>query len=275
MYALSRPPNFGSYPTTRDSASEKLSDDDMPADAPLPPARERRPVIACIPHWCVSYMHVVSGCLHVASGDDKLLCGRKLSDRYFKTDELDMGRPHCKQCWAHTARWRSKRLFFLFLWGLFGLALSPSPLVRGPVLVSVRGAPPSPVFPSAVSIWVSCLLLSLCPAAGTMASLVDSKAEFSRRAKELLGDSAVPNLLAESIDTFATLAYAVADQPNHIYEAKLEALAKKVWSPSAPTLGQTGALKRLSFEGLMFSLQLKNRGDERHGRDLLPLPPAV
>ena len=46
-----------------------------------------------------------------------------------------------------------------------------------------------------------------------MASLVDSKAEFSRRAKEFLGDSAVPNLLAGSIDTFATLAYAVADQP--------------------------------------------------------------
>ncbi|CAE7479428.1 URC1, partial [Symbiodinium pilosum] len=34
----------------RDSASEKLSDDDMPADAPLLAARERRPVIACIPH---------------------------------------------------------------------------------------------------------------------------------------------------------------------------------------------------------------------------------
>ena len=77
----------------------------MPADAPLLAARERRPVIACIPHWCVSYMHVVSSCLHVASGDDKLLCGRKLSDRYFKTDvvELDMGRPHCKQCWAHSS----------------------------------------------------------------------------------------------------------------------------------------------------------------------------
>ena len=95
-----------------------------------------------------------------------------------------------------------------------------------------------------------------------MTSLVDSKAEFSWRAKELLGDSAVPNLLAESIDTFAALAYAVADQPNRIDEAKLEALAKKVWSPNAPTLGQTGALKRLSFEGLTFSLQdLKNRGD--------------
>ena len=36
----------------------------------------------------------------------------------------------------------------------------------------------------------------------------------------------MPNLLAESIDTFAALAYAVADQPNHIDEAKLEALAK-------------------------------------------------
>ena len=95
-----------------------------------------------------------------------------------------------------------------------------------------------------------------------MASLVDSKAEFARRAKDLIGDSAVPKLLAESIDTFATLAYAVADQPNHIDETKLDALSKKVWAPDSPTLGQIGALRRLSFEGLTFSLQdLKNRGD--------------
>ena len=90
---------------TEDSASERLSDEDIPPDPPLPATRERRPAIALLPRWCVSYMHVVSGCLHVASGDDKLLCGRKLSDRYFKTDvvELDMGRPHCKQCWSHTS----------------------------------------------------------------------------------------------------------------------------------------------------------------------------
>ena len=95
-----------------------------------------------------------------------------------------------------------------------------------------------------------------------MASLVDSKAEFERRAKDLVGDAAVTKLLAESIDTFATLAYAVADQPNHIDDGKLDALSKKLWSPNVPTLGQVGALRRLSFEGLTFSLQdLKNRGD--------------
>ena len=90
---------------TEDSASERLSDEDIPPDPPLPATRERRPAIARLPPRCVSYMHVVSGCLHVANGDEKLLCGRKLSDRYFKTDvvELDVGRPHCKQCWSHTS----------------------------------------------------------------------------------------------------------------------------------------------------------------------------
>ena len=107
-----------------------------------------------------------------------------------------------------------------------------------------------------------------------MASLVDSKAEFERRAKELLGDAAVPKLLGESIGTFATLAYAVADQPNHIDEAKLDALSKKVWTPDAPTLGQAGALRRLSFEGLTFSRSLqdlKNRGDPE-ASSVKPLP---
>ena len=90
---------------TEDSASERLSDDEIPPDPPLPATRERRPAIAHLPYWRISYMHVVSGCLHVASGGEKLLCGRKLSDRYFKTEivELDMGRPHCKPCWSHTS----------------------------------------------------------------------------------------------------------------------------------------------------------------------------
>ena len=92
-----------------------------------------------------------------------------------------------------------------------------------------------------------------------MASLVDSKAEFERRAKELLGDACVPKLQKVNIESFTTLAYAVADQPNHIDEKKL-ALAQKLFAPDVPTLGQTGALKRLCFEGLTFSLQdLKNR----------------
>ena len=95
-----------------------------------------------------------------------------------------------------------------------------------------------------------------------MASLVDSKAEFTRRAKELLGETFFPNIVAETIESFATLAFSVADQPNHIDDAKLDALAKKVFKTQTPTLGQSGALRRLAFEGLAFSLQdLKNRGD--------------
>ena len=37
--------------------------------------------------------------------EERLLCGRKMSDRYIKTDivELDEGRPHCRQCWTHTS----------------------------------------------------------------------------------------------------------------------------------------------------------------------------
>ena len=74
------------------------------------------------------------------------------------------------------------------------------------------------------------------PWSGDMASLVDSKAEFSRRAKELLGETFFPNIVAENIESFATLAFSVADQPNHIDDGKLA--------------------------GLAFSLQdLKNRGD--------------
>ena len=97
---------------------------------------------------------------------------------------------------------------------------------------------------------------------GTMASLVDSKAEFTRRAKELLGETFFPNIVAETIESFATLAFSVADQPNHIDDAKLDALAKKVFKTQTPTLGQSGSLRRLAFEGLAFSLQdLKNRGD--------------
>ena len=107
-----------------------------------------------------------------------------------------------------------------------------------------------------------------------MASLVDSKAEFERRTKELLGEASVPKMQKENIESFATLAYAVADQPNHIDEKKLDALAQKLFAPDAPTLGQTGALKRLCFEGLTFSLQdLKNRGDPE-GSSVKPLPAA-
>ena len=39
----------------------------------------------------------------------------------------------------------------------------------------------------------------------------------------------------ENIESFATLAYAVADQPNHIDEKKLDALAQKLFAPDAPT----------------------------------------
>ena len=100
------------------------------------------------------------------------------------------------------------------------------------------------------------------PWSGNMASLVDSKAEFTRRAKELLGETFFPNIVAENIESFATLAFSVADQPNHIDDGKLADLAKKVFKNHNPTLGQTGSLRRLAFEGLAFSLQdLKNRGD--------------
>ena len=114
-----------------------------------------------------------------------------------------------------------------------------------------------PVFPFSLP-----PLLVIPNLSGTMASLVDSTAEFSRRAKELLGETFFPNIVAETIESFATLAFSVADQPNHIDDAKLDALAKKVFKTQTLTLGQSGSLRRLAFEGLAFSLQdLKNRGD--------------
>ena len=80
--------------------------------------------------------------------------------------------------------------------------------------------------------------------------------------RRLLGETFFPSIVAENIESFATLAFSVADQPNHIDDGKLADLAKKVFKNQSPTLGQTGFLRRLAFEGLAFSLQdLKNRGD--------------
>ena len=90
---------------TDDSASDRVSEEDLAPDLSLPATRARRSVIAALPYWCVTYMHAMSGCLHVGNSEERLLCGRKMSDRYIKTDivELDEGRPHCRQCWTHTS----------------------------------------------------------------------------------------------------------------------------------------------------------------------------
>ena len=64
----------------------------------------------------------------------------------------------------------------------------------------------------------------------------------------------------------------LSDQPNHIDDSKLEDLAKKIFPAPGPTLGHAGALRRLAFEGLAFSLQdLKDRGDpEASSKKYLP-----
>ena len=92
---------------TTDSESDRLSEEDMPTDPPLPGNRARREAVAALPPWCQSFMHAVSGCLHVQGVEmrNRLLCGRTLSDRYVTSDvvELEEGRPHCKQCWTHSS----------------------------------------------------------------------------------------------------------------------------------------------------------------------------
>ena len=105
-----------------------------------------------------------------------------------------------------------------------------------------------------------------------MVSLVDSKAEFKSRAEDLLGSDPFKNLVKENVESFAALAFSVADQPNHIDDSKLEDLAKKIFPAPGPTLGHAGALRRLAFEGLAFSLQdLKDRGDpEASSKKYLP-----
>ena len=105
-----------------------------------------------------------------------------------------------------------------------------------------------------------------------MVSLVDSKAEFKSRAEDLLGSDPFKNLVKENVESFAALAFSAADQPNHIDDSKLEDLAKKIFPAPGPTLGHAGALRRLAFEGLAFSLQdLKERGDpEASSKKCLP-----
>ena len=77
-----RPRRIGRWPRSRTFLE---SEDDMPLDPPLPvhlvdACHQRMPARCRGPH-----------------GEERLLCGRKLSDRYFCSDvqELDEGRPHC------------------------------------------------------------------------------------------------------------------------------------------------------------------------------------
>ena len=63
----------------------------------------------------------------------------------------------------------------------------------------------------------------------TMSSLVDSAAEFKTRAKQLLGNDCADKLLAADVQTFGSLAYVVADQPDRISDARFEELLKKVY----------------------------------------------
>ena len=134
---------------TEDSASDRLSEGEIPDDPPLPATRVRRPAVACLPSWCVCYMHVVSGCLHVqgVESTERLLCGRTMSE----VGRLGAGR-----------------------------GASPLPAMLGPLLparlktiaTARLSAPPTSPFNSRQ----------------VMASLVDSRAEFKSRAEDLLGE---------------------------------------------------------------------------------------
>ena len=58
---------------TDDSASDRVSEEDLAPDLSLPATRARRSVIAALPYWCVTYMHAMSGCLHVGNSEERLL----------------------------------------------------------------------------------------------------------------------------------------------------------------------------------------------------------
>ena len=87
-----------------------------------------------------------------------------------------------------------------------------------------------------------------------MASILDSKAEFKKRATELLGQADADRFATQRIDTFGSLAYSVAEQPDKISDERLEKVTAELFGEAA-TLGTKSAVRRLAFEGLTHSLQ--------------------
>ena len=93
-----------------------------------------------------------------------------------------------------------------------------------------------------------------------MASLVDSEASFRHRVQELLGSTEYDAFKREGLASYASLAFAVCDQPDRVSETLFDAMCVKVFT--TPTLGQRSAVRRLVFEGMTFVLnELKHRMD--------------
>ena len=81
-----------------------------------------------------------------------------------------------------------------------------------------------------------------------MASLQDSEAHFTLRAKETgVDDAFVAALSANQVKTLAHLAFAVGRPGQEVSDADFDAWVQRV-AGGAPTMGQLAAIRRLHFE---------------------------
>ncbi|CAJ1388421.1 unnamed protein product [Effrenium voratum] len=103
-------------------------------------------------------------------------------------------------------------------------------------------------------------------------SFIDSKAAFEQRCNELSAPAGLYDLLiAQQVDTFSSLAYAIATPNRSPTDMEFDTFANQVFG--SPTLGQMSLLRRIHFESCTFILQhLKSQvaGDTQDGIRNLP-----
>ena len=96
--------------SSSDSGDSSTTDNDtheLP-EAVIPPHhRTQRPLVKTLPLHAQAWQHRTSGCLHIQTDSDgpRFLCGREHTDVYRPTGLacLELGQPHCRQCWSHTS----------------------------------------------------------------------------------------------------------------------------------------------------------------------------
>ena len=84
-----------------------------------------------------------------------------------------------------------------------------------------------------------------------MSLLIESKAQFTARAKEVgVSDALVTNLAAAGIDRLSKLAYWVGQPGVALDDDKFDAAIRAANLGAAPSIGDAASLKRLLFEAL-------------------------
>lgn len=103
-------------------------------------------------------------------------------------------------------------------------------------------------------------------------SFIDSRAAFEQRCNELCAPAGLYDLLiAQQVDTFSSLAYAIATPNRSPTDQEFDAFANQVFG--TPSLGQMSLLRRIHFESCTFILRhLKSQvaGDTQDGIRKLP-----